>query len=250
MFRRTRLAACVLSTAALLGPILPATSAHADVSQCAPLTIDGQEAACLALSSKSATDADGNPGLEVSFTLAVFGLQPVTQVSDFFVPLSTINALESNVCTANNMAAWSYGGTVGYPDANVTGVGMISPDRCLGVFGLALASVPASVSPPDVSLASTQISEPYHVPQLCLTTSPGVCVGPYDGTITQSVPTPSVTWPHVTPGFTTRLCPLVPTPLNSAVPWFYTLPGAESTGSAYDGSLCVPVQLPVGIPNP
>lgn len=275
MFHRTRLAACLLSTAALLGPIIPAASAQADVNQCAPLTIDGQEAACLALSSTPETDPDGNPGLQVTFTVQVLGVQPVTRTQDFFVPLTTIEGLpavieglpaqveseieaevaaeEQTVCPQGRLAQPWFTGGPGYSPSFIYGFGSNDSYTCFGEAGLAISAVPpASVTPPGVSTTPHVVNVPYHVPQVCVTTSPGMCIGPYDGTLSESVPVPSVSSPpSASLGAPTQICILTGPTSSPGTPPFEVPVKPRSDGAYdigyYDDSACLPY-IPVGVP--
>jgi len=252
MFHRTRLAACLLSTAALLGPIIPAASARADVSQCAPLTIDGQEAACITTSSTQVTDSDGNPGLQISITLTVYGQRPVTQTQQVTVPLSDVPC-----ASAGRVAVpWPVSGQ-GDPNAFIYGYGSAFDGWCWGEYGLAIGGehYPAGVTTPGVSTPTQVVNVPYHVPQICLTTSPGTCVGPYDGTISESVPVPTITSPpSATLGTPTQICLLSPpgslNPDGSYPPFRVPLnPDADGTYQVgtYVDSQCL-LYIPFGVP--
>jgi hypothetical protein len=234
----------------LLTPFIASVPASADVSQCAPITIDGQEAACLALSSTPITDSDGDPGLQVSFTLAVSGRQPVTQSQTVVIPVFG-NA--KNFCSPMGVVAhpfWFQGGQ-GPSDAFVYGIGHVSSPACFGTFGLAMSpNAEADVTPPALSTHDQVVSVPYHVPQICLTTSPNACVGPYDGSIDETVPVPTVdSPPGASIGYPVQLCILG---ASSAYPFWFQM---ESDGTGlvpdgyYDASACLPY-VPVGTPNP
>jgi hypothetical protein len=186
--------ACV--AAALLcttGPAAPA--AVADPATCVPLTIDGTSVACVSQSVSSTDTADSWTHTTVTAALQLYGLPAISRqqtVDSPYVPKS---------CSWSPQDPTPYADWFTEPVLLSTGVAVydkppfVNGDvnreaSCIGVALVVFGPAPV-VTPPGVG--PTQFKQPYHVPEVCLTTT---CVGPYDGVIDQTVPfvtTPSVT---------------------------------------------------------
>jgi len=258
MLSRTKVASCLISAAALLGPAVSPISAHADVTQCAPITIGGEVAGCLSVSAIPSLQPNGDPVLEIAVTLQVYGQQPATRSETAVVPIAETEGDVPIPCTAAGKQATRSGewGDFG----RVYGIGYVHDPfgtfECDGLVGLTIVpgggGQAASVTPPTITTTTAQpLAEPYNVPQICLTTTPGACVGPFDGTISPEVPEPSVTAPGASQGDPTQLC-LGVTGAGTWIPFtmfsgpFY--PDVDVWGY-YDGQNCLPY-VPVGLPAP
>ncbi|MDQ1747083.1 MAG: hypothetical protein QOD07_1346 [Frankiaceae bacterium] len=101
MHSRTSLAACLASAAALIGPAVVPTSAHADVGECAPITIGGQVAGCVSVSATPSQQPNGDPQLDITATLQVFGLEPVTRTVTGTVPVAEVESDAPTACDAS-----------------------------------------------------------------------------------------------------------------------------------------------------
>jgi len=244
MLSRARVAACFAS-AALIGPTV-APAAHADVNQCAPITIDDQQVACVALSAMPVTEPNGDPGVLVTLTVTVAGESPITKSESATVPVSdvvsTVGSAVSHYCVANGEQVYPYyQDSNSFKEAHEFGIGTTDPNYpgwCFGLVGLTLTDFQPSATPPSVSVGSVQpASEPYHVPKVCITTSPSACIGPYDGVLSPSIPMPGVTPPTVS-GDNSGIC--LAGPPGAANPYTpFVLYGSEGNNTGnYDDTRC------------
>jgi hypothetical protein len=109
----------------------------------------------------------------------------------------------------------------------------------------------ASINPPTVtSTPTTPITQPYDVPQICITSNPGACAGPFNGEIAPEIPVPGATPPGVNQGDPTQLCIGVAGTGTNIPFWLFSQPvnGADVWGY-YDGTNCAPY-IPLGLPAP
>jgi hypothetical protein len=261
MFRHTRLAARSLATVLTLAAGLLAAPAFAEIGACAPVTIDGQAAACVTTDSQIIQQPNGDLELDVTATLNVFGQQPASLTRSVSVPLSSVDGTVSSVCRANGQVM--VGETTG-DGGYEYGIGVFrqaGDTTCYGILGLTISNYytgrTVSVSPPSISVGTTQpITEPYHIPQICLVTTPGACVGPDDGVVSPTLPNPEVNPGGVDPGDPTMLCLGAQPDSNADSGYaFYLadhdlgLATQEAVYGYFDDSHCVDY-VPVGIPRP
>jgi len=159
-----------------LATAMPAgQSARADVAQCIPITVDGTSVACMALSSTSETNDTGDTTTTVTATVQPIGLPPISQSQSITTPY--VYVPES--------CSWTPAGPTPYWDfapgngrillsAGVASLSQPSPSGGRTCSGLAVVTY----------LSASWVHEPYHVPEVCVTTE---CVGPYDGSVDERV---------------------------------------------------------------
>ena len=208
MSHRTRVASYMLAAAALLGATIPAASAYADVDACVPLTLDGAQVACIAVSESSTPTSDGGQDNAVTAGFQIYGQAPVSKTEVVHTPyLPTTCSWGSGTPVSSNDGAqrWFTDPVIFSQDYGVWNQRPYSPgSSCSGVAIVVLGQLP-TVSPPTVGTQPTTIiDQPYHIPQACLTTT-NTCVGPFDGVIQESVPVTVVTTPPVIQG-TLEIC--------------------------------------------
>jgi hypothetical protein len=198
MFPRARIAACSLATMITLATGLASAPALGDVGVCAPITIDGTPAACLSVDATTSQLPDGSRQLTISASIMV-GSTTVAQT----VPVILPGVSPPQPCVLTDGTQIS---PVSDPDKLgdlVLGVGTDDQyGRCQGIGLIVAAATAGDTSVPTVTLGmGTPLGTvPYHIPQVCLTTS-GTCVGPFDGTVTPEVPEPTISGsPGLTPG--------------------------------------------------
>jgi hypothetical protein len=262
---RSKVAACLGTALVLIGAAITPAAAQADVNQCAPITIGGQFAACITVVSQVVPQSNGDLELDVAATLNVYGQQPTSVTRTATVPLSLVVGTATSSCHANGQIL--VGSTSGW-GGHEYGLGVRrapgdpTTNECYGLLGLTIANYDpgqtVSFSTPSVSLTSQQpINQPYDVPEICLTTTPGACLGPFDGTISPSLPNPTIDPGGVNPGDPTKLClGAQPDPTAGSGYAFYIEDhaiGLYSTGEPvygyFDDSRCIDY-VPVGIPHP
>lgn len=268
MLSRTKVAACLVSAGALVGPAIVSTSAHADVSECAPITIDDQAIGCIELAGQPTQQPNGDPGLDVTLSVQIYGQQPMNRSVSAVLPVAEaqqqVQQQVQNLCRAsgqrlqseNELSFITYGHTYGVGVVRQDGVGA---SYCAGVLGLTVVDgrdpQPVSVSPPGVTTTPIQpVTIPYHVPKVCVTTAPGLCLGPIDGTLSPTVPEPGIQQPTVDPGTATQFClggPYTDPDVGNSAFRLYPdpFPTSPTVYGFYDDRNCTPY-VPLGVPPP
>ena len=237
MFHYARLASRLIPALALLGPSAMTTCAQADVNECAPVTIDGQNALCVSTTTSTTSTPDGDQTVTLTVTLAVVGQLPVT------VPITETLPISELPCVADGQPVFEPEDEAIFPpyppSGRVYGVGVRDhsgyfPGRCDGVVGLTIQSFgpQSQVVPPTVGTAPwTPVSQPYHVPQVCVTTGPGACVGPLDGTLSPSLLQPTLKPPSLSPGSNSRYCLDASSDMSTGQYAFAVEPSPDEYGS-------------------
>lgn len=208
----TKLASCLFSVGALIGPAITPAAAQAETTQCAPITIDDQSLACVSLSTTVVDRPNGDKVVTATLTVQLAGQSPVIIPEEVTVPVSTVPV--PCVATAQRVYApgdwpitsWSYP-----PSGREFGLGFrnASAAECVGMYGAFIQSVgPApTVTPPSVSTTPVQpVSQPYHIPKICVTAPVAECAGPFDGVIAPSIPVPAIASPSVQSYGASRVC--------------------------------------------
>jgi hypothetical protein len=199
-------AGLVATSASLVLTFSASPAAHAETA-CTPISIDGVRAACVTLTITDNGDGKSQTGPVSSYgrqyTVDVAVSVDGSEVEDLPVP---VTSPDPTLCAfAFNDSEGMSGVFIGVQTPYVVAGGSLPQDRAgLGAecTGAAIEHyqdveqptvVPPTITPPTVG----ETPVPYHVPQICLTTT-GTCVGPEDGSLPEpTVGPPTVSLPSV-----------------------------------------------------
>jgi hypothetical protein len=151
--------------------VATAAPSEAATTACVPVTIDGVDVACVTLD-VSVNQQPSSTTVTTTAIVTVDGQQLPPIVVPVTAPIPSIAP-----CVFANAASWP---GVSDPLFYLT-IGVSIASHCNG-FAVGIDNVI-----PNVGVGSTNV--PYHVPQICLTTT-NTCVGGSDGTL--AIPTPGI----------------------------------------------------------
>lgn len=155
--------------AVAVGLLSAPTAALAATTACVPVTIDGVDVACVSVDFTQVQQPSGETTTTATLTVTVDGQTLPPVVIPVTVPSVT-------VCEATGVTT-----IPGQPDYFFfVNVGVKVNGVCTGVAVALNNTIP--------SVGTTTVTVPYHVPEICVTTT-GTCVGPFDRSIPVQVPT-------------------------------------------------------------